>query len=433
MPPALRMTHCESRNMDSSKSSTKRPYKRCPACGTRIALREVVCPICGHEFQTAVSEDSATSKLPAVAEPAMQRVYKPVTQIQAPEKSALARIPWGIVGVVLVALAILGGAALVLRGTLFGARPPTLQPTIAVDLAEGNVIDVPATPGELVVTPTVIPTPAGTATPVSTETPTPPREYIVQPGDVCGAIAQNNGIGLSVLAAANNLSADNCFLRAGQKLLIPVPTSTPGPAPMPGPAASGLVPSETYEVQKNDACSTIAEKFSISVDELIRLNNLGSRCLIQVGQKLVIRYANATVLPTSAPQVAATPTPRTGYNPPAMVAPQEGQVITETTDRVTLEWLSVGLLRDNEYYVVQIQPAGAITVPLFATKATSLKITRDILGDQAERSFAWWVQVKQRLADDPTTNMPIYNPVSPPGQVRRFVWRRPAATATPTS
>ncbi len=420
--------------MDSSKSSTKRPFKRCPACGTRIALREVVCPICGHEFQTTTpAGESATEKVPIVADPVVQRAYKPVTQIQAPQRSFFARIPWGIVGVILVALTILAGAAYVLRNTIIAARSPNTQPTIAVDLSADLTTDVPATPVEALQLPTLLPTPAGTPTPISTETPTPPREYIVQPGDVCGTIAQNNGIGLSVLAAANNLNADNCFLRAGQKLLIPVPTSTPGPAPTPGPAEAGLVPSETYEVQKNDACSTIAEKFSISVDELIRLNNLGSRCLIQVGQKLVIRYANATVLPPSLPQVAVTATPRTGYNPPLMVAPQEGQVITETTERLTLEWLSVGLLRDNEYYVVQIQPAGAITVPLFETKATSIKITRDILDEQSERSFAWWVQVKQRLADDPKTNTPIYNAVSPPSQVRRFVWRRPVATATPTS
>ena len=420
--------------MESSKPSTKRPFKRCPACGTRIALRETVCPICGHEFQPAPEAgEASTTRTPVVADPAVQRAYKPVTQIHTPQKSLAERIPWGIVGVVLVALAIVVGAGYVLRDTIFASRTPDLQPTIGVEINNGVATALPPTPFEGAALPTFPPTPADTPTPVMTETPTPPREYIVQPGDVCGAIAENNGIGLSVLAAANNLDENKCFLRAGQKLLIPVPTSTPGPAPTPGPSEAGLVPSETYEVQKNDACSTIAEKFSIAVDELIRLNNLGTRCLIQVGQKLVIRYANATVLPTSPPQVAATPTPRTGYNPPALMAPQEGQLITETAERLLLEWLSVGLLRDNEYYVVQIQPSGAITVPLFETKATSLKLTRDILGEQFERSFTWWVQIKQRLADDPTTNQPIYNPVSPPSQVRRFVWRRPQPTVTPTA
>lgn len=418
-----------------SSSSSRRPYKRCPACGTRIALREVVCPICGHEFHTGVEADPnappATEKRPAIADTTRQRAYKPTTQVQEPEKSAAARVPWGIVGVVVVALAIVFGAAYLLRDTLFASRTPSLQPTIAVELNNNEAANLPTLPPPPEASPTTgsSPTPAGTPTPVPTDTPTPPKEYVVQPGDVCGTIADSNGIGLSVLAEANNLDATNCLIRAGQKLIIPVPTSTPGPAPTQGP---DLVASESYEVQSGDACSTIADKFNISVDELIRLNNLGSRCLIQVGQKLAIRMGSATTLPTAQAQVATTPTPRTSYNAPVLISPRESQAITETTEKLTLEWLSVGLLRDNEYYVVQIQPSGAITVPVFETKATSLKITRAILGDQAERSFAWWVQVKQRLADDPTTNQPIYNPISQPSQVRRFTWRRPVTTVTPT-
>ncbi|MCL4504931.1 MAG: hypothetical protein M1434_09285 [Chloroflexi bacterium] len=79
------------------------------------------------------------------------------------------------------------------------------------------------------------------------------------------------------------------------------------------------------------------------------------------------------------PIVAQTPMPRVGFDAPQLLSPLDGATISQTEEVVTLQWLSVGLLKDNEWYVVQIQPSGAITVPIFETKATSIKITRAIL------------------------------------------------------
>ena len=99
---------------------------------------------------------------------------------------------------------------------------------------------------------------------------------------------------------------------------------------------------------------------------------------------------------------------------------------------MALLWLSAGILREREWYVVQIQPAGAITVPIFETKATSLKISADILGGLDERSFAWWVQVKELVSVNPVTGARQYADLSPPSVARRFVWRRTfAPTPTP--
>ncbi len=106
--------------------------------------------------------------------------------------------------------------------------------------------------------------------------------------------------------------------------------------------------------------------------------------------------------------------------------------MSETQEVVTLQWLTVGLLKENEWYVVQVQPTGAITVPIFETKATSIKLTQDILGGEFESEIVWWVQVKQLLTTDPNSGARIYNEASPMSEVRRFVWRRPISTPTPT-
>lgn len=74
----------------------------------------------------------------------------------------------------------------------------------------------------------VTPTPD---TPRSLPTPRQlPNEYVVQPGDTLGGIAQSFGVGIETLLQANSLSADD-ILSLGTTLKIPPPEpGSPGPA-----------------------------------------------------------------------------------------------------------------------------------------------------------------------------------------------------------
>jgi len=56
-------------------------------------------------------------------------------------------------------------------------------------------------------------------TPTAPAAPAAALEYKVQRGDTLSAIASRNGISLSALRQANQLSGDS--IRVGQKLLIP--------------------------------------------------------------------------------------------------------------------------------------------------------------------------------------------------------------------
>jgi len=90
----------------------------------------------------------------------------------------------------------------------------------------------------------------------------------------------------------------------------PTPTETPTPTltstatmtptltntPTITPTATASAPFE-YVVQENDNCTVIAEKFDVDIEVLLFLNGLDSRCLIQVGDVIMIP-APGQVLPT---------------------------------------------------------------------------------------------------------------------------------------
>lgn len=117
------------------------------------------------------------------------------------------------------------------------------------------------------------------------------------------------------------------------------------------------------------------------VNHLIQQNGLDENCLIRIGQTLTLTFATPAPAISPTPIVAQTPTPRAGYPAPQLVSPVEGEGDFRVGRDGTLAWLSIGLLKENEWYVVQVQPSGAITVPVFETKATSIKLTRSIFGD----------------------------------------------------
>lgn len=458
--------------METPRSSAPgKVYRRCPSCKSRVGMRESTCPICGHIFAVDPAgppTDEPTSEPVEITDTPIRKGIARSTAgpVSARPRSFLSQLPWGVIGVGAVILALVIGAALLLRDmgatggatatpTLPGAtaqagldaepaQPTTQEPTAAATLTFAD------TPPSAAPTDTPIPEAPTPLPPTETPTPPPDIEYEVKSGDTCGGIAMKYNVPVDTLIRYNNLDA-NCFLRIGDKLRIPQPTPTPGPAPelppdatQPDTATPGatqsteaavptatLPPQIVYTVREGDTCGEIAQRFRMPVNQLIQQNGLDDNCLIRIGQVLTLTFATPTPAVSPTPIIAQTPTPRAGYPAPQLVSPVEDAVITESLESVTLAWLSVGLLKENEWYVVQVQPAGAITVPVFETKATSIRLTRAIFGNLDERSFAWWVQVKQLVAVDPRTNERVYNDLSPASAVRRFVWRRPPGTPTP--
>lgn len=412
-------------------------FKRCPACGSRVSSDSAVCDTCGHQFGETGAIPLA--EIEKARERERQRISGSTPQTARPTRSGARaasartrpRIPWGVISVVVITVALLGGGYWLLQRVAVvevDATPTPIgvmligTPTPAFELAE-------------LAPPTASPTPFVQPT----RTPVPPTKYTVVAGDTCGGIAKALGVPYSEFLRVNQLNDDSCSrLQIGDEVIVPAPTPTPGPTetlspeytpPPPAPDAAG----GTYVVKQGDSCSAIAAQFNLSVDDLIRINpdlNLNQQCLIQVGDTLNVSGATIATAAPATPYLIMAPTPRESYPPPQLLSPVDGAQVADAT--LLLEWLSVGLLRPNEVYVVQIQPAGAFTVPVFETRGTSLRISSDLLEGQPERAIAWWVQVRQRIGEQ--NGAPIYREAGLPSTARRFIWTqsKAAVAATPT-
>lgn len=104
------------------------------------------------------------------------------------------------------------------------------------------------------------------------------QTYYVQPGDSIYKIATRYGTSVNALLSANNLGL-NSEIYPGQALQI-------------GFQSAGAV-NRTHVVQTGESLYLIAQRYQISVDELLRANNLSDSTLV-AGQRLTIPAANSS-------------------------------------------------------------------------------------------------------------------------------------------
>lgn len=135
--------------------------------------------------------------------------------------------------------------------------------------------------------------------PGNTEEPTPPGTgnyivYTVKSGDTLYKIANQFGVSVNDIIDFNQLPSTS--LSINQKLLIPTEEVLP-------PTENNV----TYTVQAGDSLWKIANQYGVSVDEIIRANNLTNTTL-QIGDILIIPSTSQT------PEVPVEPTPPVSNN-----------------------------------------------------------------------------------------------------------------------
>jgi LysM repeat protein len=382
----------------SPETSITPPTKVCPTCGTRLAENAARCLVCGTEFSATVE------------------MKKPRT-VQA---SRMPEITLGLPAALgLLALFLIVGAALVFVVLRLGGEDPIAPkgPTATLTLTA-------------TITATV--TEAPTETPAPTATIQPPFEYTVRSGDNCSGIVLTTGTSVQSLIVLNNLSA-NCTLSVGQVLKVPYPTATPAPeatsTQLSDKQTQQACEQVSYTVQANDTLSTIAATYRVPPEEIKIFNGLSSDTVF-LDMSLSIPLCKRAATPGPTP-TATIPPP---YPAPNLLLPTDGTSFTLANDSITLQWASVGALRDNESYVITIEDvtegAGRRLVD-YVTDTKYIIPTSFRPKDNVPHIFRWWIStVRQTGSDD--QGQPVWASGGALSLQRVFSWQGVAPEATPT-
>lgn len=299
-------------------------------------------------------------------------------------------------------------------------------------LAQSDRIAVPTE------VPTATPSPSSTPT-ATPETPVPtstaqatftPVTYSVQQNDTCGSVAAIFNVSVQSIVLENSLSAD-CILFIGQQLSVPQPTFTPTPQASPTlsefDATIAACSTELYVVQEGDTLSFIAQSYGIPMEAIQQWNGLTSDTAF-LGQRLIIPLcervfvAGSTVTPTTAPPYPAA----------ELLLPADGASFDVSSDIVTLQWSSVGALRNNEtYQVTVIDVTGGQNEQLVQEVVDTSFIVPSSFRptDGQPHVFRWFVvPVAQIGVDD--EGLPVYVLGGAVSESRVFTWSGTAGEAT---
>ncbi|RMG84474.1 MAG: LysM domain-containing protein [Chloroflexi bacterium] len=290
--------------------------------------------------------------------------------------------------------------------------------------------------------------------PTATHTPSPtpgPYEHTIREGEVLLSIVQQYGyFDLSIIddvvALNDNIPNANILPGPGNVILIPRQTATPVPAGLELTATVNAqlgvqnVGSVTlaenteivcYEVQQGDTAVGIAEAHNTTLEILAQLNrdlnwlgcdfsnySGGPNCNPNIVEGACINVPAPTPTPTLSPTPSgletATPTPT--YPAPPVVSPPNGAVAPPRP--ITLYWVSVGILKTDEVYLVEVFDTTNGQVYRQITRDTSLELPDSLVPQDGQtHAIQWQVSVARQTGNG------VYGVISATPQVYSFQWQ----------
>ncbi len=385
-----------------SPEPTSSKTKVCPTCGTRLSENATRCLVCGTEFN-ARPEPKVAKKV----ERSVQASRMPVITLSLPSAVGIL----AIVTIIAAAIVYISLRASVPTGTFDNVETstPTQTPTASLP-----------------------PTATLPATEIPTATNIPPFDYTVAAGDnSCSQLAFNFGISVQSIIIENNLPS-SCPISVGQVLKIPYPTPTIPPAatntPEPIDATKQACETVPITVQENDTLSSIAANYAVS-QEAIKTFNGKTTDNVFIGENLLIPLCMRAATPGPTP-TATIPPP---YPAPNLLLPADGAAFTLANDVVTLQWASVGTLRDGEAYQITVEDVTADQTRRQRDYVTDTKYivpTSFRPKDNVAHILRWWITpVRQAGTDD--QGQPIWVNSGATSEKRDFSWVGVAVEGTP--
>jgi LysM repeat protein len=307
-----------------------------------------------------------------------------------------------------------GTVALVVALIVIGWNNWRVQPQPAA------VVSTPAP------TATHTPAPTRTATPTAALTPTnspapsaTPLFHEVQSGETLIYIASYYGTTVDKLMEANELDeATARYLIPGQQLLIP----STGPVGGPVPDAAAQPPQVIHEVSLGETLISIAIDYDTTVEAILDANDLDSPDLIYEGQLLIVPLMPPSATPTPTPTPTPSSTPAPPYAAAHLLSPGDGTVFEGEDAAVLLSWTSVGILQQDQAYLVELDTPVQITPVTYTTQGTSWRLPAELRPTGRRRAMSWRVTVVQRN-NSASGESSDWEPVGIPSETRHFVWQ----------
>ena len=387
--------------MTKSTAPSATAPRLCPTCGTRVGAAATKCLVCGADLSLKAGGSSA----PAGARPRTQ---------PRPTSGARPGIsPWLIIGLLILVGAVVGVAVWLNSDRL----PANWNPFAGPEQVEETPATATLAPSSTA-PPTFTSQPTATETVPPTDTPLPPQEYTVAANDTCLKIAADFEVSFQSIITLNALDP-NCTLSVGQVLLIPQPTPTPSPQPTATLNANlaTSIPRATYTVQSGDTLQGIARFYGVTVADLMEVNGITDPQSIRPDQVLIIPLERRV---TPGPTPTATPPPP--WPAPNQLLPADGQTFA-AGDTITLQWTSVGTLRPDEFYYVEVED---VTCNCAAFQRQPTTETKWILPaefqptDGSVHVYRWTVTTVRQRPD--TAAAPVYDPAGTTSPHRVFTW-----------
>ncbi|MBI5943337.1 MAG: LysM peptidoglycan-binding domain-containing protein [Chloroflexi bacterium] len=362
------------------------------------------CLVCGTEFNAQPGPK------------AVKQTQKSVQASRMPEITLSLPAAIGVLAVVIIVAAVI--MFFVLRTGAGGGTPltPAESPTPTVTATA-------SLPPTATLPPTDVPTP----------TPIPPENYTVSASDgSCSQIAFNFGISVQSIIIENNLPS-TCPISVGQVLKIPYPTATIPPAAtstsLPVDATKQACETVPITVQDGDTLSSISLNYAVPMAAIKEFNGLTTDNVF-VGSNLLIPLCMRAADPNKPTPTATIPPPYPASN---LLLPADGAAFTLANDIVTLQWASVGTLRDGEAYQVTVEDVTANQTHRLTDYVTDTKFivpTSFRPNDNVAHVLRWWVTpVRQSGTDE--QGQPIWVASGAVSEKRVFTWVGVAVAGTP--
>jgi len=161
----------------------------------------------------------------------------------------------------------------------------------------------------------------------------------------------------------------------------------------------------------------IAEQYDTTMEAILEANDLEDADLISVGQELIIVDAKGTplVIEVVTPSPTTTPTSPFAYEAPLLLAPRDGAVFHRQEAPISLQWTSVAILNDREWYEVKVWSRSGENVYRLWTKTSNWRLPASLYPGNEGNVLYWNVSVVYRDGQQRIQ-------LSPRSQARRFRW-----------